>query len=253
MVSKRWMHLNFVWIVSLRLWIWKKAPLILMLLMNIWAEYQVFISQSEPIFILSRWRAETDVQFQHLTLYRTNIPVSHFTAFWSLSLCIICLQVDLFILSNYLFPPNILRLLALYPNSFVSEIKAINTDEAAKLVLPFWRGESTLLDIYSHLMKLSQTLEKNICEHKTHIKWNKMSPSCWNIRNSGKQMKNSWRGLGIDWSEWIRGCPLCFLINRPINYNGVETWMRLEVSHLFRCRIWMRKNNMLHNYGEKLL
>jgi len=35
----------------------------------------------------------------------------------------------------------------------VSEIKAINTDEAAKLVLPFWRGERALLDIYSRLMK----------------------------------------------------------------------------------------------------
>lgn len=210
-----------------------------MLLMNICAEYQVFISQPEPFFILSRWRAETAVQLQRLTLYRTNRPVS---------LCIgtVCLHVDLFILSNYLFPPNILCLLALYPNSFVSEIKAINADEAAKLVLPFCRGERALLDIYRGLMKLS----KNIHEHKTHIKWNKMSHSCWNIRNSGKQMKNSWRGLSIDWSEWICGCPLCFLINRPINYNGEETWLWLEASHPFRCGFWMRKNNMLHNYGE---
>lgn len=41
----------------------------------------------------------------------------------------------------------------------MSEIKAINADEAAKLVLPFWRGERALLDIYSHFMKLSQTLK----------------------------------------------------------------------------------------------
>lgn len=43
----------------------------------------------------------------------------------------------------------------------MSEIKAINADEAAKLVLPFGKGERALLDIYRRLMKLSPTL-KNI-------------------------------------------------------------------------------------------
>jgi len=51
--------------------------------------------------------------------------------------------------------------LALHPNSFVFEIKAISADEAAKHVLPFWRGERALPDIYSLLLKLQQTLEKH--------------------------------------------------------------------------------------------